>query len=177
MNRLARDDGAQGGHGHDQEAVDLRVAAIRSGHRDVPVACSCRAVDGDTGRYLRVVIHGEAVDGYPRAEAHQGGAGEVVAGDGHILRLTLDALTGVHRCYRRWRLVDVKPLVKVAVPAALVTETSLAPTVADPLTVMLAVIWVLLSTVKLLTVIPEPKPTVVTPRKLVPVRVTLSACP
>ena len=73
--------------------------------------------------------------------------------------------------------MTMKPLVRVAVPAALVTETSLAPTVAEPLTVMLAVIWVVLSTVKLLTVIPEPKPTVVTPRKLVPVMVTLSACP
>ncbi len=74
--------------------------------------------------------------------------------------------------------LTVKPLVSVPVPAALVTETSLAPTVAELPTVMLAVIWVLLSTVKPVTVIPEPKLTVVTPKRLVPVMMTpVIACP
>ena len=73
--------------------------------------------------------------------------------------------------------MTVKPLVRVPVPAALVTEIFLVPTVAEPPTEMLAVIWVPLFTVKLLTVIPEPKLTVVTPKRLVPVMVTLSDCP
>ena len=71
----------------------------------------------------------------------------------------------------------VKPLVRVAVPAALVTETSLAPSAADPSMLMLAVIWVALSTVKLLTVTSSPKPTVVTPKRSVPVMATLRVCP
>ena len=51
----------------------------------------------------------------------------------------------------------VNPPVLVAVPPGVVTETSLAPVVAEPLMEMLAVIWVELSTVKELTVMPEPK--------------------
>jgi len=53
--------------------------------------------------------------------------------------------------------LTVKPPVLVAVPPGVVTETSFVPVVAEPLMVMLAVIWVELSTVKLFTVIPEPK--------------------
>ncbi len=48
--------------------------------------------------------------------------------------------------------MTVKPLVRVAVPPAVVTETFLAPGVAVGEMVMLAVIWVLLLTVKLLVV-------------------------
>ena len=43
----------------------------------------------------------------------------------------------------------VKALVRVSVPAEVVTETSLAPIVASAATLILAVIWVELSTVKL----------------------------
>ena len=59
----------------------------------------------------------------------------------------------------------VNPSVLVAVPPGVVTETSLAPVVAEPLMLMLPVICVELSTVKLLTVIPEPKLTDVAPVK------------
>jgi len=51
----------------------------------------------------------------------------------------------------------------VAVPPGVVTETSLAPVAADPVMVILAVICVGLSTLKELTVIPEPKLTDVAP--------------
>ena len=53
--------------------------------------------------------------------------------------------------------LTLKPPVLVAVPPGVVTETSLAPAAAEPLMLILAVIWVELSTVKLFTVIPEPK--------------------
>jgi hypothetical protein len=46
--------------------------------------------------------------------------------------------------------------------------------VAEPLMLMLAVIWVELSTVKLFTVIAEPKLTEVAPVRLVPVMATES---
>ncbi len=59
----------------------------------------------------------------------------------------------------------VKAPVLVAVPPRVVTDTSLTPVVAEPLMVMLAVIRVALSTLKLLTVIPEPKLTEVVPVK------------
>ena len=59
--------------------------------------------------------------------------------------------------------MTVKPPVLVAVPPGVVTETSLAPVVAEPEMVMLAVIWVELSTEKEFTVMPEPKPTDVAP--------------
>jgi len=59
--------------------------------------------------------------------------------------------------------LTVNAPVLVAVPPGAVTETSLAPVVVEPLIVMLPVIWVALSTVKLLTVIPEPKFTDVAP--------------
>ena len=61
--------------------------------------------------------------------------------------------------------LTVKPPVLVAVPPGVVTETSLTPVVAEPEIVMLAVIWVELSTVKLLAVMPEPKLTDVAPVK------------
>ena len=61
--------------------------------------------------------------------------------------------------------LTVKPPVLVAVPPGVVTETSLVPVVAEPEMVMLAVIWVELSTVKLLTVMSEPKLTEVAPVK------------
>jgi len=57
----------------------------------------------------------------------------------------------------------VKAPVLLAVPPGVVTETSLAPVVAEPLIEMLAVICVELSTVKELTVMPEPKLTDVAP--------------
>jgi hypothetical protein len=57
----------------------------------------------------------------------------------------------------------VNPPDLVAVPPGVVTETSLAPVVAEPLIEMLAVIWVALSKVKLFTVMPEPKLTEVAP--------------
>ena len=59
----------------------------------------------------------------------------------------------------------VNPPVLVAVPPGVVTETSLAPVVAEPLMVILAVICVGLSTLKELTVMPEPKLTDVAPVK------------
>jgi len=60
----------------------------------------------------------------------------------------------------------VKPLVRVVVPQGVVTDTFLDPNVAEPLMVMLAVIWVPLFTVKLFTVIPaRPKLTAVAPVK------------
>ena len=57
----------------------------------------------------------------------------------------------------------VKPAVLVAVPPGAVTETSLEPVAAEPEMEILAVIWVELLTVKELTVMPEPKLTVVAP--------------
>jgi len=59
--------------------------------------------------------------------------------------------------------LTVKPPVLVAVPPGVVTDKSLAPVVAEPDMEILAVIWVELFTVKLLTVIPEPKLTEVAP--------------
>ena len=57
----------------------------------------------------------------------------------------------------------VKPPVMVSVPPGVVTDTSLAPISARASMVMLPVIWVELSTVKLLTVIPDAKLTDVAP--------------
>ena len=71
------------------------------------------------------------------------------------LGLTVDIVGGA--------ALTVKPPVLVAVPPGVVTETSLAPVVAEPEMVILAVICVALSTVKLLTVMPEPKLTEVAP--------------
>ncbi len=62
-----------------------------------------------------------------------------------------------------------KLAVSVVVPAGVVTETSLVPGVASEAIVMLAVIWIELSTVKLLTVIPEPKLTTLAPANWWPV--------
>ena len=59
--------------------------------------------------------------------------------------------------------LTVKPPVLVAVPPGVVTETSLAPVLAEPLMVMLTAIWVELFTVKLFTAIPGPKLTDVAP--------------
>jgi hypothetical protein len=59
--------------------------------------------------------------------------------------------------------LTVKPPVLVTVSPGVVTETSLAPVVAEPLIEMLAVICVELSTVKLFTVMPEPRLTEVAP--------------
>jgi len=73
------------------------------------------------------------------------------------LGLTVDIVGGA--------ALTVKPPVLVAVPPGVVTETSLAPVVAEPLMVMLPVIWVALSKVKLFTVMPEPKLTEVAPVK------------
>ena len=70
----------------------------------------------------------------------------------------------------------MNPPVNVPVPPGVVTETFLVPRVALAPIVMLAVIWVELLTVNLLTVIPESKLTAVVPEKLVPVRVTLRVC-
>ena len=72
--------------------------------------------------------------------------------------------------------VTVKPPARVSVPPGVVTKISLVPVVVAAAIVMLAVIWVELSTVKLLTVMPDPKLTVV-PVKLVPVMVTSSVSP
>jgi hypothetical protein len=71
----------------------------------------------------------------------------------------------------------VKADVLTADPPGVVTETSLAPTVADPLILILAVIWVMLLTVKLLTVIPDPKLTDVAPTKPAPVITTFMVVP
>jgi hypothetical protein len=71
----------------------------------------------------------------------------------------------------------VKPPVRVAVPLEVVTETFLAPRVAASAIVILAVIWVALSTVKLFTVTPEPKVTAVAPVRYVPVMVTIWVWP
>ena len=57
----------------------------------------------------------------------------------------------------------VKPPVLVAVPPGVVTDTSLVPVVAEPEMEILAVIWVELSTLKEVTVTPEPKLTEVAP--------------
>ncbi len=74
----------------------------------------------------------------------------------------------------------VKLPAKVAVPppgAALVTETSRAPVAAPAAMVILAVIWVALSTVVVLTVILAPKFTLETPVWYpVPVKTTSSVC-
>ena len=71
----------------------------------------------------------------------------------------------------------MKPLIRVPVPPAVLTETFLDPGTAAPLQLMLEVICVAFFTVKLLTVIPTPKLTAVAPLKLVPVIVTLRLCP
>jgi hypothetical protein len=74
-------------------------------------------------------------------------------------------------------LFTVKPRFLVVVPPGVVTKTFLVPVLAELAIVMLAVIWVALSTVKPFTVIPEPKLTDVAPVKLVPVMVTLRPYP
>ena len=53
--------------------------------------------------------------------------------------------------------MTVKPPLLVALPPGVVIDTSLAPVVALPLMLILAVIWVGLFTVKEFTVMPEPK--------------------
>lgn len=53
--------------------------------------------------------------------------------------------------------LTVNAPVLVAVPPKVATDTSLVPGVAESIMVILAVIWVEVFTVKLLTVIPEPK--------------------
>ena len=73
--------------------------------------------------------------------------------------------------------VTVKPSVRVWVPPGVVTETSLALKVAAASMVMLAAISVGLTMVKLLTVIPSPKLTVLPAEKLMPVMVTSSVTP
>ena len=65
----------------------------------------------------------------------------------------------------------------VVVPPGVVIEISLVPGMTMSLIVMLAVIWVELFTVKLLTVIPAPKLTALTPVKLLPVMITLNVSP
>ena len=57
----------------------------------------------------------------------------------------------------------VKAAVLVAIPPGVVTDTFREPGVAELDIDMLAVIWVELSTLKLLTVMPEPKLTDVAP--------------
>ena len=59
--------------------------------------------------------------------------------------------------------LSVKAPSRVAVPPAVATDTSLPPVAAEASMLMLAVIWVALSTVKELTVIPGPKLTVEAP--------------
>ena len=71
----------------------------------------------------------------------------------------------------------VKPLIRVPVPPAVLTETFLDPGTAAPLMLMFEAICVAFFTVKLLTVIPAPKLTAVAPVKLAPVIVTLRLCP
>ena len=61
--------------------------------------------------------------------------------------------------------LTVKPVVLVTVPPGIIIETSLVLGVAELPIAILAVIWLGLSTVKLLTVIPEPKLTEVAPVK------------
>ena len=70
----------------------------------------------------------------------------------------------------------VNALGLAAVPPGVVTETSLAPRVAEPSMLMLAVIWVALSTVKV-HVMPEPNVTAVAPVRYVPVMVTVWVWP
>ena len=71
----------------------------------------------------------------------------------------------------------VKPLIRVLVPPGALTETFLDPGTAAPLILMVEVICAAFFTVKLLTVIPAPKLTLVAPVKLVPVIVTFRLCP
>ena len=61
--------------------------------------------------------------------------------------------------------MTVKPSALVTVPPGIIIETSLVLDVAELPIAILAVIWLGLSTVKLLTVITEPKLTAVTPVK------------
>ena len=73
--------------------------------------------------------------------------------------------------------ITVKPLVRSPTPPGVVTDTSRDPVVACAPMEMLTVICVGLSTVKLLTVMSEPKLTDVASVKFVPVMVTLRLCP
>jgi hypothetical protein len=73
--------------------------------------------------------------------------------------------------------VTVKPPIRVPVPAGVVTLIFLGPRPALEVMLMLAVIWLPLFTVKLFTVMPEPKDTAVAPVKLLPFMVTVSFCP
>ena len=61
--------------------------------------------------------------------------------------------------------VTVNPPGRVAVPPGVLMETILVPSAAVPLMVILAVIWVGLSTLRLFTVMPVPKLTEVAPVK------------
>jgi hypothetical protein len=67
-----------------------------------------------------------------------------------------------------------KPLVNMAVPPGVVADTSLGPIRASAAMVILAVIWVGLSTVKLLIVTFAPKLTIVAPVRSVPVIITFN---
>jgi hypothetical protein len=74
-------------------------------------------------------------------------------------------------------LIIVNPFAKVPVSPGVVTETFPGPLLALLEMLMLAVICIALLTAKLLTVMPEPKLTVVAPVKLVPARMMLSVWP
>jgi hypothetical protein len=71
----------------------------------------------------------------------------------------------------------VNPAESVSVPPGVVTETPLVPVVAAESIEILAVIRVELSSLKVFTVIPEPKLTTAVSVKSVPVIVTTSAAP
>ena len=73
--------------------------------------------------------------------------------------------------------VTVKPPGSVVVPPGVLMETILVPSAAVPSIARLAVIWVDLFTVKLVTVMPAPKSTVVALLRLLPVITTPNAWP
>jgi hypothetical protein len=73
--------------------------------------------------------------------------------------------------------VTEKPAGKVPRPAGVPTPTKRVPTKARLAITIFAVIWVSLSTLKLVTSMPPPNDTPLAPVKPVPVIVTATVCP
>ena len=73
--------------------------------------------------------------------------------------------------------VTVRASASIPIPPGLLTVTFLVPVAASAAIEILAVIWVVLLTVKVFTVIPAPKLTSVTLMKLVPLMVTDNVSP
>jgi hypothetical protein len=123
------------------ETVRETNRAYCCGDSDVILTARRIVIGGDIGRYPRVVVHCEAVDCDPRSKIHPSGPAKIHASDDNIQGLTWLARGGQDAYHPRQQLVrDETAGKRVAVPPAVVTETSLAPREASLLTVILTVI-------------------------------------